>query len=310
MVAAGDVEGVADGFQPGGGAVVADRCGADDGPARRFELAEGCRVERVDGGGHRAVEGGVQLAPFPRRDHGAGRQPQRLQHHADADGIGREHLADQGDAGAFAASGAGGLDGALFGLAPCIGQHGSGKDVLGFRMGRDAEAGDVDADDPDAVDLLRQQAERHAGCRRDAQVDDDDGVVERGVGQLEDGLADVLEQLAGDQQFRVERHVADGPLRPVEMRREGQAVDAARRAGQDGRGAPHPQADPERAERRAHALRLVVRSHRVIGGVAFDRLVHAGGGGRRAEVRLVAVAGRFRADRVHALAPSPVQTVS
>ena len=97
-----------------------------------------------------------------------------------------------------------------------------------------------------------------------AEIDDDDGVVIVGVGELEHRLADVLEQLAGDERLGVERHVADGAARAVEMRREGQAVDAAGRARQDRRGAPHPQADPQRAEGRAHALRLVVRPAGII----------------------------------------------
>jgi hypothetical protein len=71
-------------------------------------------------------------------------------------------------------------------------------------VGRDAEARHVDADDADAVDLLGQQLQRHAGGGRDAEVGHDDGVVELGVGELEDGLADVLEQLAGDQRLGVE----------------------------------------------------------------------------------------------------------
>jgi hypothetical protein len=72
-------------------------------------------------------------------------------------------------------------------------------------MRRHAEARDVDADDANAVDLLRQDLERHARRRGDAQVRDDDRVVERRVGQLVHGVPDVLEQLAGDQRLRVER---------------------------------------------------------------------------------------------------------
>ena len=51
-------------------------------------------------------------------------------------------------------------------------------------MGRHAETRHVDADDADAVDLLRQQAQRHAGRGRDAEIDDDDGVVKRGSASL------------------------------------------------------------------------------------------------------------------------------
>ena len=97
-----------------------------------------------------------------------------------------------------------------------------------------------------------------------------DRVVERGVGELEDRVADVLEQLAGDQRLGVERDVADGPPRAVEMGGEGQAVDAAGAAREHRRRAPHPQADAQRAERRAHALRLVVRSLRIVRRVALE----------------------------------------
>jgi hypothetical protein len=47
-------------------------------------------------------------------------------------------------------------------------------------MRRHAEAGHVDADHADAVDLVGQQLERHARRGRHAQVGDDDRVVERG----------------------------------------------------------------------------------------------------------------------------------
>ena len=57
---------------------------------------------------------------------------------------------------------------------PRIAQHGAGQHVLRLGMRRHAEARHVDADDAHAVDLLRQQVERHAGGRRHAQVDDDD----------------------------------------------------------------------------------------------------------------------------------------
>ena len=143
-------------------------------------------------------------------------------------------------------------DGAGLGLVAGVAEHGAGEDVLGLGMGRHAEAGDVDADDADAVDLLRQQVERHAGGGRDAEVDDDDGVVVLGLGGLVHRLADVLEELAGDEGFRIEGHVADGALGAVEVAGEGQAIDAAGAAREDGRGAAHAQPDPQRAEGRAH----------------------------------------------------------
>ena len=147
-------------------------------------------------------------------------------------------------------------------------------------MGRHAEARHVDADDAHAVDFVRQQIERHAGRGRHAQIDDDDGVVQRRIGELEHRFADVLEQLAGDQRFGIERHVADRAPRAVEVRGEGQAIDAAGRAGQDRRGAAHAQADAQRAEGRTHALRLVVRTLGIVGGVAIENLALAGRRGR------------------------------
>ncbi|KAL0564841.1 hypothetical protein ABG067_009635, partial [Albugo candida] len=60
------------------------------------------------------------------------------------------------------------------------------------------------------------------------------------------------------------------------MRREGEAVDAAGRAREDRRGAPHPEADAERPERRAHRLRLIVRAFGIIGIVAGEHVGLAG----------------------------------
>ena len=112
-------------------------------------------------------------------------------------------------------------------------------------MGRHAEAWHVDADDTHAVDFVRQQVERHARCGRHAEIGDDDGVVKRGIGELEHGFADILKQLAGDQRLRIEGDVTHGPPRAVKVRGEGQPIDAARRTGQDRRGAAHAQADPQ-----------------------------------------------------------------
>ena len=68
--------------------------------------------------------------------------------------------------------------------------------------------GNVDADDAHAVDLLRQQAQRHPRSRGNAEIDDDDRVVLVRVGQLEDSVANVFEQLPGHQRFGVERHIS------------------------------------------------------------------------------------------------------
>jgi hypothetical protein len=109
---------------------------------------------------------------------------------------------------------AGRLHRALLGLAAGVLEHGAGEHVLGLGMGRHAEARHVDADDAHAVDLLRQQPQRHAGGGGHAEVGDDDGVVLGRVGELVHGLAHVLEQLAGDQRLGVEGHVADERLAP------------------------------------------------------------------------------------------------
>jgi hypothetical protein len=61
-------------------------------------------------------------------------------------------------------------------------------------MGRHSEARNVDADDPDPIDLIRQQPERHTGRGGNAEVGDHDGVVTLGVGHLVHGVADVFEE--------------------------------------------------------------------------------------------------------------------
>ena len=142
-------------------------------------------------------------------------------------------------------------------------------------MGGYAEPGNVDANDAHAIDVFRQEAQRHARSGRHAKIDDDDRVVLVRIGKLEDRIADILEQLAGDECLRIERHISDRAFRAVEMRGESQAVDAACRAAKDGRGSPHPEADPQRAERRAHALRLVVRADRIVARVALQRFACA-----------------------------------
>ena len=75
------------------------------------------RVERVDRGNHRAVERSVQLAPLARGHDRPGGQAERLEHHADADRIRREHLADQRHGRPAAATAARRLHRALLDLA-------------------------------------------------------------------------------------------------------------------------------------------------------------------------------------------------
>ena len=229
-------------------------------------------MDRGDGG---AVERGIKLAPFARRNDRTGGEAERLQHHADRDRIDGEHLADKRDRRLLGPSAARRLHRALLGFLPGIAQHGARQNVLRLRMGRHAKTRHVDADDANAVDFLRQEPQRHAGSRRHAEVRDHDRVVMLGVRELEHGFADVLEQLAGHKRFGIERHIAHGALGAVEMRREGQAVNAAGGARKDGRRPAHAKADAQRAERRAHALRLIVRPLRIILRILFEHLALA-----------------------------------
>jgi hypothetical protein len=178
----------------------------------------------------------------------------------------------------------------VLGFAAGVFQHGASKHVLCLGMGRHAEAGNVDADDSDAVDCFRQQLQRNAGRRRHTQVRDDDGVVEFGVSELVNRLADILEQLASDQSLGIERHVADGAARAVEVRGEGESIDAARRAAQHRRRPPHPQPDAQRAESGAHALRLVMGADRIVYRIAVEGLALSGGRGGLAQLLLPAMA--------------------
>src|SRR5690606_36220443 len=129
-----------------------------------------------------------------------------------------------------------------------------------------------------------------AGGRRDTEVGDDHDVVLLGVGELRDRLAYVLVELARDERLRVERHVADRAPRAVEMRRDSEAVNAAGRAREHRGRAPHAQSHAQRAERGAHALRLVVRARRVVLGIALAERGVAGGDRRGLETLLPAMA--------------------
>ena len=198
----------------------------------------------MNGRDHGAIERGIQLAPFACRHHRSRRKAQGLEHHADAHRIDGKHLPHQGDRRPRIAPAARRLDRALRSFGSRIAQHGTREYVFGLRMRRHAETRHIDTDDTNAVDFLRQQLQRNPGRRGHAQIDDDHGVVERRIGEFEDRLANVLEQLSGDQGLGVERHVADTATRAVEVRCKRQTVHTARGAGQDGGRASHAQADP------------------------------------------------------------------
>ena len=226
-------------------------------------------------GYRRAIERAIELAPFARRDHRPRRKAEKVEHGPDLHRVGRKHFSEQRNRRLLGALAPRRVHGAPLRLVPGEIQHRTGQHILGFRVGGDAEPGNVDANDAHAIDLFRQEAQRHARGGRHAKIDDDDRIVLVRIGKLEDSVADILEQLAGDEGFRIERHIADRAFRAVEVRGEGQAVDAACRAAKDGRSSPHPQADAQRAERRAHALRLVVRAGRIVARVALQRFARA-----------------------------------
>ena len=270
---------------------MAHRGGADDRAARRLELADGRRVEGVDRGDGRTVEGREQFAPFAHRNNRACGKAHRLQHAADGNGIDREHFTEQRDGRQGAARGARCRNGALADFLCGVAQHGARQHVLGFRVGGNAEARHIDADDAHPVDLLRQQLQRHAGSRGNAEIGDDDGVVVLGLGEVEHRLADVLEQLARHQSLGIEGHVANAAARAIEVRGEGQAIDAAGRARKDRRGAAHAQANAQRSESGAHALRLVMRAQRIITRILLEDLALARGGCGLGELFLACMAG-------------------
>ena len=266
-----------DRVEPGLGPVVPDRRGADDRAPGQFELADARGIERVNGRDRGAVERAVELAPFARRNHGPRRKPEKVEHGPDLHRVGRKHFSEQRNRRLLGALGPRREHWALLRLTPGEIQHRAGQDILGLRMSRDAEPRNIDANDAHAIDLFGQEPQRHARGSRHAKIDDDDRVVLVGIGKLEDRVADILEQLAGDECLRIERHIADRAFGAVEVRGEGQSVDAACRAAKDGRGSPHPKANAQRAEGRAHALRLVVRADGIVARVALQRFARARG---------------------------------
>ena len=258
---------------------------AHHGTTRGFEFAHAGGVERVNGCSHAAVERGVQLAPLAGGYHRACGQAHGGQHLTNDDRVGREHLAQQRHRGLVPTTGAGCGHRAAHDFFAGVFQHRAGQHVFGLGMGGHTKAGYVDADDAHAVDLFGQQLQRHTAGGRHTQVDDDDGVDLVRVGLGVHRFADVFKQLAGDQRLRIEGHIAHAAASAVKVRSEREAVHTASRARQNGGRAPHPQAHTQRAKRRAHALRLVVRTGiglaRVISGVLVEHFGFTGffGGG-------------------------------
>ena len=177
-----------------------------------------------------AVQCSVQFAPFTGGNDWPCRETKRFEHHADADRIDGKHFADQRDRGALTLATAGRRDRTLLGFSTGISEHRAGQHVLRLGMSRHAEARHIDADDAHAVDLLRQQLQRHSGRCRYTQIRDHDGIVQCGIGHLEHSVANVFEQLARNERFRIERDVANGATRAVEVRGECQPVHAAGRS--------------------------------------------------------------------------------
>ena len=196
-------------FQPGRRALVAHGGRAEHWPTGGRELAADAAVMGVDGGPGHAVQGTVELPPFPGGDQGTRGQIEGPEQHAEPHRIRREHLADQGHRGPLGPSAPGRLHWTLLRLQTGPAQHGRGQHILGLRMGGHPESRHVDPDHPYPVDRLRQEPQGHPGGRWDAQVDDHQGVVALRVGELVDRIAHVLEQLAGHQGLGVEGHIAD-----------------------------------------------------------------------------------------------------
>jgi len=155
----------------------------------------------VNSGNNGAVERRIEFAPFSNRNGRAGGQSHWFEHTADDDGIGREHFPDQGDCRLVLQTVTRWQHRAFGCFLPGVGEHGSGQNVLGFRVRWHSEARHVNADDAHAVDLVRQHLQRNAGRGRDTEVCNDDGVEFLRIRHLVDGLDDVFEQFAGDQCF-------------------------------------------------------------------------------------------------------------
>ncbi len=122
----------------------------------------------------------------------------------------------------------------------------------------------INTDDPNTTNGLGQQLQGHARSRGYAQIRHNNRIVERRISEVFNRLPDIFKKFTGHKRFGIEGHVADASPGAIKMRREGQSVNAARRAGKNGRGSAHAQANPQGTKGRTHALRLIMRAARII----------------------------------------------
>ena len=250
---------------------------ANGGAAHNFapcshKFAHGGSVERVNGGDHAAIKRAIQLAPFAGGNHGASGKAHGGQHCANHHRIGGEHLAQKGHLRAIRAACGGGRHGASHNFRAGIFQHRACQNILGLGMGGNAKAWHVNTHNAHPVDFIGKQFKRHAACRWHAKIGDNNRIIAFGVGKFMHRIADIFEQLARDQTFGIEWHIAHRPARAVEMRHKGQPIDAAGTARKNCRHPPHPQPHAQAAKGRAHGLGFIMRALGIIGGVLIQKL--------------------------------------
>ncbi len=251
------------------------RCRANHLTTGGFEFAHAGRVERMNRGDRSAIECGIQFAPFARGHYRTRGQTHGLKHHADGDGIRREHFTNQCDGGFVAFAIARRCDRTGAGFIARITQHGTGEYVLGFGVRRHTKSRHVDADDAHTIDFFGQDLQWHTtGCWY-TQIDDDDGVIQIRIGFFMDRVANVFEQLACHEGFRIKRHIAHASACAIKMRSEGQSINAASRARENGRRTTHAQANTQGTKRRAHALRLIMRAFWIVLCILIQRFTFA-----------------------------------
>ena len=182
----------------------------------------------MDSGDCRAIKRCIKITPFARWHHWPSGEPKRLKQLTNANRISREHFAEQCNRWPIRTL-FGRSDRALLCLATRIGKHSASQHILCLSMGWHAETGHINPDDADAVDFLGQQLQRNARCGRHAEVGNDYGIIKLWVCDLKNRVTNILEQLASDERFGIKRHITNRPPRAVEMRSEGQPVNAAGR---------------------------------------------------------------------------------